>query len=67
MRLSRRFLILLGLAAAPIAAAGERASQLLSRLQGTPHRLAFVEGEGGEHIGIVTIEDLIEEFLGDMP
>ncbi|MBN1417524.1 MAG: DUF21 domain-containing protein [Planctomycetes bacterium] len=53
--------------AAPSVSGDERAAHLLSRLQGTPHRMAFVEGAEGEHIGIVTTEDLIEEILGELP
>jgi len=52
---------------APSVSAGERAAHLLSRLQGTPHRMAFVEDAAGEHIGIVTTADLIEEILGELP
>ncbi|HAK95237.1 MAG TPA: hypothetical protein DCM87_09595 [Planctomycetes bacterium] len=38
----------------------------LLRFQGTPHRMAFVRDAAGRHVGIVTVEDLVEEIMGEV-
>jgi putative hemolysin len=44
----------------------ELAWSALLRFQGTPHRMAFVTDAAGRHVGIVTVEDLVEEILGEV-
>lgn len=50
----------------PTVGAEDFAWSALVRFQRTHHRLAFVENAAGRHIGIVTVEDLIEEILGEI-
>jgi len=50
----------------PTVGADDLAWEILARFQNTPHRMAFVQDASGRHIGIVTVEDLIEEILGEI-
>jgi CBS domain containing-hemolysin-like protein len=43
-----------------------RADRLLVRLQQRPEPMAIVVGEYGETLGLVTLEDVLEELVGDI-
>lgn len=47
-------------------AASIKISQLLKRLQGTKNHMAIVADDYGGTLGIVTLEDIVEELIGEI-
>ena len=44
----------------------KRVAELLSEFQRNKHQIAIVQGEHGTTVGLVTIEDLLEELVGEI-
>lgn len=49
-----------------VAAADERCDSLMTRMLRDRRHLAIVRGAAGETLGLVTLEDLVEEFVGEI-